>query len=852
MRTVKYFSGVMAMLLTTAAWPAVALAQSADAPADGTESVTVIGSLAGVHRAMDQQRQATTVQNVVSSDDFAKLPDFNAAESLQRLPGVSLVEDHGEGRFVSIRGARPNYNGTLLDGFTVPTADRSENRVDLQTLPNALIERIEVNKTMTPDMPSEGIGGSVNIVPRNPATIDHFIAGGSVYGGFQQNKGGEGRVDGYIADNFGPNNVFGFALDGSFRQNSRQSYETRTTGWSQVNGSSGQQVWSPSEVEQVAGAFTQRNTGVDAAVGAAFDHFTFELRGFYSESSVQGTEDKLFADFTPAKSGGKVTDFDADGGLISAAISRDLQAKTWNLYLEGVQTKGRAELSPTLVLDFGYAYQQAREEYPDRYDIQSKSVNAPGPLPLLIEPERVALGPFDGTNVPSVLLPSSSPVSYYQPDKKFDRQGEHTPYVNLAKTFAFDNGDTLVLKGGLYYRIIDQGADIIYTKQTVKAGSTATFADVQSANPATLTKDGVYFGTISNADLGRSLTTRLASSFNPSVVTNPRGLDPKDFDAWNDIKSYYAMGTWQHGDFTAIAGARLEEVKTTFLRTSTQTLNGLQYFDGSSSNFMPSVHLRYDITPELQIRASWSNTMARPDPQDIYSNQIVDDQAHTITTANPSLKPLKSQNWDASVDWYFGPLGYLTAGVFAKNISNYPLVTQSIVQVNGIPYTQTQTQSNAGGKLVGYELAYRQQFDELPGLLSGLGVEANYAKIWSNLKYALRPDGPPLGLQPSDVLNAALVYAHDKVFARLSVAYVGPQIDDGGLSGTSPALDIYIARRTTLDLSMSYDLDDQWQVYAEGRNLTNAPEVRYTGNSAHMSDWESFGMAGGAGVRVRF
>jgi TonB-dependent receptor len=825
------------------------LAQTSDG---NVESVVVQGSLAGVHRAIDQQRQATTVQNVISSDDFAKLPDFNAAESLQRLPGVSMVEDHGEGRFVSIRGARPNYNGTLLDGFTVPTADRSENRVDLQTLPNALIERIEVNKTMTPDMPSEGIGGSVNIVPRNPATIDHFMAGGSVYGGVQQNKGGEGRMDGYVADTFGPNNIFGFALDGSYRQNSRQSYETRTTGWSQVKASSGPSVWSPSEVQQVAGAFTQRNMGIDAAVGMAVDHFTFELRGFYSKSGVEGTEDKLFADFTPTQSGGTATNFGATGGLVNAAISRDLQAKTWNLYLEGIQTKGRAELSPTLVFDFGYAYQLAREEYPDRYDIQSKSVNAPGPLPLLIEPERVTLGPFDGNNVPSVLLPSASPVSYYQPDKKFDRQGEHTPYANLTKTFSFGNGDTLVLKGGVYYRIIDQGADIIYTKATVKAGSTATFADIQSANPTTLTKDGVYFGSISNADLGRSLTTRLASSFNAPVVTNPRGLDPKDFDAWNDIRSYYAMGTWQHGDFTAIAGARLEEVKTTFLRTSTQTLNGLQYFDGSSSNFMPSVHLRYDITPELQARVSWSNTMARPDPQDIYGNQSVDDQAHTITSANPSLKPLKSQNWDASVDWFFGPLGYLTAGVFAKNISNYPLVTQSIVQVNGIPYTQTQTQSGAGGKIVGYELAYRQQFDELPGLLSGLGLEVNYAKIWSNLKYAPRPDNPALGLQPSDVLNAALVYAHDKFYARLSMAYTGPQIDDGGLSGTGPALDIHIARRTTMDLSMSYDLDDNWQVYAEGRNLTNASEVRYTGSSAHMSDWESFGAAGGAGVRVRF
>ena len=169
MRSAKFLP-VLLMGAAGSALLAAAPATAQSNSANSMEEVVVTGSLSGVAHGLAQQRQATTVQDVISSDDFSKLPDFNAAEALQRLPGVSLVEQAGEGRFVSIRGAKPNYNGTMLDGFTIPSADRAERRVDLQTIPNALIERIEVNKTATPDIPTEGIGGSVNIVPRNPAS----------------------------------------------------------------------------------------------------------------------------------------------------------------------------------------------------------------------------------------------------------------------------------------------------------------------------------------------------------------------------------------------------------------------------------------------------------------------------------------------------------------------------------------------------------------------------------------------------------------------------------------------------------------------------------------------------------
>ncbi|MCW4463332.1 TonB-dependent receptor [Sphingomonas sp. BT-65] len=828
-----------------------ASAQSADAnPAEEEQEVVVTGALSGVATSIARQKAATTVKNVVSSDDFAKLPDFNAAESLRRLPGISMVEDHGEGRFISIRGARPNYNGTMFNGFTVPTADSESHRVDLQTIPNTLIERIEVNKTMTPDLPGEGIGGSVNIVARNPAEIRKLTAGASLYGGVQQYHGSEIRADGYIADRFGPEGQFGFSLTGSFRQNERRAYISEPEDWQQVPSSNGGEVWAPSEISQTAGEFKQRSVGVDAAFGGSFDNLRFQIRGFYSLSNLPGTENSLTQSVEPAETGGVPTDFDADGGLVDGSISRSLSYKEWNLALYGVQTTMDADLGSGWSLDLGHSFQQAREHYPNRLDIRSTEADFTG-LPLQIASDRASLGPFSGT-LPGALQPGSVGVTFYQRGGRFDDQSEQTVYANLRKQIELGNGDKLELKAGTYLRFIDQGSDNVATRWTVLAGQSVSFGEFMTDSPA-MVRDGIYFGSLSSFDQAHSLLADNQSKFGPAQIFYTRGVDvAADFAADVTIQAYYGMATWRHGPFTVIGGGRFETAKTRFERLGEDAGIGLQRFEGSSSHFLPSVHLRYDITPELVARASWSNTTARPDPENVYANESRDDVARTITRPNPGLEPLTSENFDASLDWYFGPLGYVSIGAFKKNIDNYPLVTQSNVTIDGELYAQFTTQAGASGKIEGFEAAFRHQFDKLPGLLGGFGLELNYAHIDSTLLFAPRPDRPPLAEQPEDIFNAGLVYAKGPVFARLSLSYTGDSIDDGGMSDDGPGYDEIISDRTTLDLSASYNLSERLQLFAEWRNITNSTAITYSGERNRLISWESFGTTAGLGLRLRY
>ena len=133
-------------------------------------------------RALNQQKTAPNITNVVSADQIGAFPDPNAAEALQRIPGISIQRDQGEGRYVIIRGTEPRLNATLIDGERIPAPEANVRQVALDVIPADLLQAIEVSKALTPDMDADAIGGSVNLVMKEaPDTLRVF---GSIGGGY--------------------------------------------------------------------------------------------------------------------------------------------------------------------------------------------------------------------------------------------------------------------------------------------------------------------------------------------------------------------------------------------------------------------------------------------------------------------------------------------------------------------------------------------------------------------------------------------------------------------------------------------------------------------------------------------
>ena len=124
----------------------------------------------GIIKGLNKQKSDLNVTNVVSADQIGKFPDDNVGDVLKRISGVSMQGDQGEARNIVMRGLGPGLNAVTLNGDRIPSAEGDNRNVQLDLIPSAMISTIEVNKTLTPDMEADAIGGSVNLITRsNPS-----------------------------------------------------------------------------------------------------------------------------------------------------------------------------------------------------------------------------------------------------------------------------------------------------------------------------------------------------------------------------------------------------------------------------------------------------------------------------------------------------------------------------------------------------------------------------------------------------------------------------------------------------------------------------------------------------------
>ena len=130
----------------------------------GSEAeIIVIGQAANQASSLSRKRENDGVSDVITRDSIGQFPDQNVAESLRRVPGVNILNDQGEGRFVSVRGLDPNLNSTSLNGVRLPSPEADTRAVALDVLSSDIIESIEVKKSLTPDMEADTIGASIEI-----------------------------------------------------------------------------------------------------------------------------------------------------------------------------------------------------------------------------------------------------------------------------------------------------------------------------------------------------------------------------------------------------------------------------------------------------------------------------------------------------------------------------------------------------------------------------------------------------------------------------------------------------------------------------------------------------------------
>jgi TonB-dependent receptor len=257
------------------------------------------------------------------------------------------------------------------------------------------------------------------------------------------------------------------------------------------------------------------------------------------------------------------------------------------------------------------------------------------------------------------------------------------------------------------------------------------------------------------------------------------------------------------------------------------------------------------------VRAAITKSLVRPNFSDLPpAVDIPDGAGVTASIGNPDLKPITSLNFDLMVEHYLPTVGFLSAGVFHKDLTNY-IFTETRAATSADGYGPTvesveQAQNAESGTLDGVELAWQQNFPMLPGLLRGLGLNANYTLTTSSTTLPSRNDGTKARLpgQAGNAANVGLFYDYSRLELRLGYNFSDSYLE---VVGESQQTDIYVAARGQLDFSGGFQLTSGAKLFFETNNLTNQPLRRWEGQSARSWQpgneyYRSWGMIG---VRIQ-
>jgi TonB-dependent receptor len=351
-----------------------------------------------------------------------------------------------------------------------------------------------------------------------------------------------------------------------------------------------------------------------------------------------------------------------------------------------------------------------------------------------------------------------------------------------------------------------------------------------------------------------------------------------------EIVAFYAMGTTQLDWGNVVYGARFEHIKNTgeaFVAFpavgTTPAATRLVQTDSSDTLVYPSVHLNWAIQDDVKARLGVTTSSSRADFDDLRPNFTINDATQSVSGGNPDAKPEKQIGVDAYVEWYMTATGYLSAGVFYKDIRDVLVQTSGVFGLDSLDlpgldrsgYTFTGVGNGGDGHLEGIEFAFvgnaegLAQRNNWPDWMGGFGV--NLSATFTNSKVKL----PAIGAVPersinvlgtSDgVYNIQATYEKYGLSVRLAYQYRTPWGQSVGayrfINGAFSPIDngdIYWDSDEELDLSIRYQVTDNVEAFFDGVNLTNQGARRYGDDVSHPIEYERFGRRYIGGVRFNF
>ena len=874
---------------------------------EGNE-VVVTAQAKGQMDAINRQLNSKSLVNIISSDRIQELPDANAAETVARVPGVSIRREGGEGNKVVVRGLSPKYNNITVNGVKIASTDNDNRSTDLSMISQYMLEGIEVTKAGTPDQDADALGGTVNfqLKKAKPGGFHGNIIVQGMHNGLK-NTYDDNKLVVDISRRFWKDRIGILAqIDNENRNRSSNEISTdyrvnaptidtmnpleleslNLNDWIRLNDRENRLQVFDINIPNGNISYSNLNSNIDKDITRYTISYVLPLI-YRSMNTVKGinsinvlTESwkyeqtfrsnfhlDAFYSFSQSKNNEVYYDFRFDEPFA-------YDTSTYNQSIEIIQQIAKNDTSNT---SFG------------TYDFNSNLSNEKNRSRGLNFKYDFRLSNFISGNI------------------KFG-------YKNRKKERSFDRHFEFLMRSDGYGKDeLISYLDIDHLVTNRNKIPLLGLIDSDYNNESFF--DGRYsFGAVADLDIMMNVYRWYEQNWDKTAVQARYGSEGitadtevahhihqtnsqiNDYSGKEKYEASYFMADLNFGSkLNMIAGGRIEKNVTIYYSNSSldHALPHWVYVGESKSHtrensyFLPALFLNYKPQPWLSIRYAQTNTLTRPDYTSIIPLTRASGLEKTLDWRNKFLKPGLSRNIDLSVSFNEDKLGLLTVTYFKKDIRDliYESGSRIVFAEDTVRFNLSSNYENYRilnysennpneVKLDGWELDYQTRFWYLPGPLSGLVFTANYTKIKSEVKYPLtfieqEIIWSPFQVikhnidttyidrlldQPNKIVNFSLGYDYKGFSGRLSMLF-----NDDVFSDT----DFWKELRQTTDSFRRWDLSvkqklpfDGLALFLNASNLTKTNDINlYRGESSsgdNLSTEQYYGRTVDLGFRYSF
>ncbi|HEY2779628.1 MAG TPA: TonB-dependent receptor [Steroidobacteraceae bacterium] len=865
--------------------PGLALAAAPDDNA--LQEIVVTGIRKSVELSIEAKRDSTELTEVVTAEDIGKMPDKNVADSLARLPGVTTsAAGANEGGFdendrVSMRGTNPSLTQTLINGHSVAAGDwfvldqvQTVGRsVSYTLLPSEIVSKVVVEKSSSASLVEGGVAGSVDIITRKPLdfskpfTLEASV--GAVYADLPSKADGQYSA---LANFKNDANNFGVMLQlfSETRHLRRDGveilgYDTIAPG-SQLAATnpdlSGVQY--PTEIG--AAFFTQkreRNGGMIDVEFKPADDLTLDLSAFSSKLTASNYNRNYlmwsthFVNFggtlgNPASTQAPDPGYTVVNNTLTKAnftgvpgtlygvydqISRPDETATANFV--NLDTTWNASSALSFFGQVGYSWGDGKTPHQDVSETNPGLGSGAG-----YQLNGLGTGPnFNlGNTVNTTPTPGGVPVTFGWIFGAADIDIRDTEkWAKIDSDFKIDNGAWKDLKFGVRYDAHNRTSPTGVAQGPLNTST--------SAYPTTFSNYPSNFDTFGgNIPTGIWYWTpeQLAAYNSPANVNRDpitREYYQYLFAVYEKDAAAYVQADFKGDNWAANVGVRYVNTKEdaiSYTQVDPTTpgavlTSAFGPFAGierkhTYNDVLPSANLKLDLTKDLVARFAVSETMTRPDYSALagFTNLTPPGQVGSVgggSGGNPDLKPIRSTNVDAGLEWYFAPRSLLSATAFYMDLRNYVAFGSEIktystfgsICPTGCPIDYNLTVPiNATGRVDGLELSYQQAFTE------NVGFVGNYTYADGRQTSLIPPGGTDQLVGTSKNTYNVSAYFENKMF-NARVGYTYRSAFYSGLDRSTAFSQDAIG---TLSAALGYTLNEHFSITLDGMNLNN-PTLKY-------------------------